>query len=227
MDVVAETREILSYKIGTWLAVHLFHVTDKTTWVHRSVKYRMPSQIRVGSHCELRRDILLDARSPVSPSIVIGNYCRLKENVALMACGGRIELKDHVLMGPNTRIFGHGSVFIGEHTMFGGGISVSSANYACTLNSGPFQYQSYILKPVKISSNVWIGDNSCILGVTIEENVIVGAGSVVTHDLESGFIYAGNPARKIKQIPSSLPPRINLVHRNWRSFTKESPARTG
>lgn len=226
MDIVAETREALSYKIGTWLAVHLFHVTDKTTWVHRSVKYRMPSQIHVGSHCELRKGILLDARSPKSPSIVIGNYCRLKENAALMACGGSIELKGHVLIGPNTRIFGHGGVFIGEHTMFGGGISVSSANYACRLDSVPFQYQGYILKPVKISSNVWIGDNSCILGrVNIEENVIVGAGSVVTHDLESGFIYAGNPAKKIKQIPLSLPSHTEIVHRNWRSFAKESSVR--
>ena len=222
MDVVAEAREILSYRVGSWLAVHIFDVTDKTAWIHWSVKYRMPSQIVVGSYCELRRGILLDGRSPLAPSIVIGKHCRLKENVALMACGGKITLEDHVLLGPNTRIFGHGGVVIGKNTMFGGGISVSSANYACALNRRPFQCQGYILKPVKISSNVWIGDNSCIVGgVTIEQDVIVGAGSVVTHDLESGFVYAGNPARKVGRIQESLPSRTKITMRSWRSFAKE------
>jgi len=201
------------------MAVHLFHICDKSTWIHWSVKYRMPSQIKIGSCCELRRGILLDARSPTSPSIVIGNYCRIKENVSLLAYGGKIELGDHVLIGPGTHIYGHGDVFIGNHSMLGGNITLSSANYACRLSSIPFQYQGYVLKPVKISSNVWIGNNSAILGVTINENVIVGAGSVVTNDLESGFVYAGNPARKIKEIPIKGSSQVR--HRDWRSFAEE------
>jgi len=218
-DVLAEVREILSYRIGTWMAVHLFHISDKSTWIHWSVKYRMPSQIRIGSCCELRRGILLDARSPISPSITIGDYCRIKENVCLLAYGGKIELKDHVLIGPGTNVYGHGGVFIGSNSMLGGNITLSSANYACHLSSIPFQHQGYFLKPVKISSNVWIGNNSVILGATINENVIVGAGSVVTNDLKSGFVYAGNPARKIKEIPAKEPSETR--HRDWRSFAKE------
>jgi len=218
-DMLAEIREILSYKIGTWMAIHVFHIGDKSTWIHWSVKYRMPSQIRVGSHCELRRGILLDARSPISPSIIIGNYCRIKENVSMLAYGGRIELGDHVLIGPGTNVYGHGGVSIGSHSMLGGNITLSSANYACRLSSIPFQYQGYALKPVKISSNVWIGNNSVILGATINENVIVGAGSVVTSDLESGFVYAGNPARKIKEIPTKGSSIVR--HRDWCSFAKE------
>ena len=56
-------------------------------------------------------------------------------------------------------------------------------------------------KPITIGNDCWFGGNVTILpGVTIQDNVVVGAGSVVTHDLESGAIYVGNPARKIRDI---------------------------
>ena len=56
-------------------------------------------------------------------------------------------------------------------------------------------------KPINIGNDCWFGGNVTILpGVTIHDNVVVGAGSVVTHDLESGAIYAGNPAKKIRDI---------------------------
>lgn len=57
---------------------------------------------------------------------------------------------------------------------------------------------------MKIGNDVWIGGSVVILGgVTIGDNVIVGAGSVVTHDLEKDAIYAGNPAVLISRLPES------------------------
>ena len=56
-------------------------------------------------------------------------------------------------------------------------------------------------KPVKICRKAWIGAGSTILpGVTVGENAVVGAGSVVTHDVEPNTIVAGNSARIIKRI---------------------------
>ena len=49
------------------------------------------------------------------------------------------------------------------------------------------------------ANNVSIGTNSTILPVTISDNVVIGAGSVVTKDIKKPGIYAGNPARKIRQ----------------------------
>lgn len=52
-----------------------------------------------------------------------------------------------------------------------------------------------------VKDNVFLGSNSTILpGVTINENVIVAAGSVVTKDLEADYVYAGIPARKIRSL---------------------------
>ena len=56
-------------------------------------------------------------------------------------------------------------------------------------------------KPIKVGNNVWIGGGSIINpGVTIGDNVIIGSGSVVTKDLPGNAIYAGNPAKKIRDI---------------------------
>ena len=59
-------------------------------------------------------------------------------------------------------------------------------------------------KPIRIGSDTWIGGSVTILpGVTIGDNVTIGAGSVVVHDIPSDCIAVGNPARPIKDIPKT------------------------
>lgn len=61
------------------------------------------------------------------------------------------------------------------------------------------------IAPVKIGNNVFVGGGSIILpGVTIEDNVIVAAGSVVSKNLKSGGVYAGSPASKIEDLSEFL-----------------------
>lgn len=55
--------------------------------------------------------------------------------------------------------------------------------------------------PITIGNNVWIGGSVCVMpGVTIGDNTIIGGGSVVTKDIPSGVIAAGNPCRVIRKI---------------------------
>ena len=63
----------------------------------------------------------------------------------------------------------------------------------------------FITRPVFIEDNCWIGQNAAILkGVTIGQGSIVGANSVVTHDVPSHSVVAGNPARIIKRLDVSV-----------------------
>lgn len=56
-------------------------------------------------------------------------------------------------------------------------------------------------KPISIGSNVWIGGNVCVLpGVTVGDNVVIGAGSVVVKDIESNSVACGNPCKVIRKI---------------------------
>lgn len=58
-------------------------------------------------------------------------------------------------------------------------------------------------KPITVGDNVWFGGNVTVLpGVTIGENTIVGAGSVVTKDLPANVLAVGNPARIVRQVPT-------------------------
>lgn len=73
-----------------------------------------------------------------------------------------------------------------------------------------------IIKEVRIGNNVMIGMGSIIMpGVVIEDNVIVGSHSVVTKRLESGYVYAGIPAKKIKSMDEFISDALNsdgLMH---------------
>ena len=56
-------------------------------------------------------------------------------------------------------------------------------------------------KPIVLKDNVWIGDSAIICkGVTIGENSIIGAGSVVTKDVPANSVFAGNPAKLVKKL---------------------------
>ena len=100
-------------------------------------------------------------------------------------------------------------VHIGNNVFFGPNISILTALHSKIAKERELYFdkeKGYVTdreygKPITIGNDCWIGGNVTILpGVTIHDNVIVGAGSVVTKDLASGAIYAGNPARKIKDI---------------------------
>lgn len=56
-------------------------------------------------------------------------------------------------------------------------------------------------RPITVGNNVWIGGNVCVLpGVTIGDNCVIGAGSVVVKDIPANSVAAGNPCKVIKTL---------------------------
>jgi lipopolysaccharide O-acetyltransferase len=93
------------------------------------------------------------------------------------------------------------TVIIGDDTLIAQNVTIISHNHGVDPIS-EVKYHSQILssKPILIGSNVWIGQNAIILpGVTIGDTSIVAAGSVVTKNVETLTIVAGNPAKPIKR----------------------------
>lgn len=98
--------------------------------------------------------------------------------------------------GGNVRLHAHDKIEIGNDCMFGYGIVIATATHDYHID---IMNKSFITKSVTIGSNVWIGLNAIILpGITIGDGVVVGAGSIVTKDIPSYAIVAGNPAKIIK-----------------------------
>lgn len=92
-----------------------------------------------------------------------------------------------------------GSLYIGDRVSIAPGVILTLTSHP---NASKIRTEiSYKPSEIRIEDDVWIGAGAIILnGITIGEGAIVGAGSVVTHDVEPYTIVAGNPARKIKDV---------------------------
>ena len=103
---------------------------------------------------------------------------------------------------------------IGSYVRIARGAIILTHDYSWIVLKNAPETRGSILgaqSPVTIGNNVFIGMNAIITrGVTIGDNVIIGAGSVVTKDCESGFVYAGNPARKIMSVSGYYKKRKSL-----------------
>lgn len=123
------------------------------------------------------KSVDIEKGAKFSPNITIGNYSGLGIN-SLVQSG--VTIKDYVMMGPN--------------------VSIYTKNHKFNLDE-PMIFQGFDKeKNVTIGNDVWIGANVIILpGVNIGDGAIIGAGSVVTKDVESYTVVAGNPAKIIRR----------------------------
>ena len=115
--------------------------------------------------------------------------------------GPFVEIQGSVTIGKNTRIQSH--AFICEYVIIGDNCFISHGamfiNDVFSIGS-PAINRKDLWKNTSIGNNVSIGTNASILPVKICDNVVIGAGSVVTKDIAEPGIYAGNPAKKIRSI---------------------------
>jgi maltose O-acetyltransferase len=113
--------------------------------------------------------------------------------------GDLISIGDYSGLGINARI--QGPLTIGKHVIMGPDVLIYTRNHRFDDVTQPISVQGDIPpKEVVIHDDVWIGARVIILpGVTIGKGAIIGAGSVVTKNVREYCIYAGNPAKLIKE----------------------------
>jgi galactoside O-acetyltransferase len=115
-------------------------------------------------------------------------------------CGlTNVHVGKNVVINFNCIFVDDGEIFIGDDCMIGPGCNLATSIHPISprLRRHKLQYN----KPIHIGNNVWFGAGVTVLpGITIGDNSIVGAGSVVTKDVPANVIVAGNPARLIRAI---------------------------
>lgn len=136
----------------------------------------------------------------------------LKEMFAEFGEGSYIEPPLHTNWGGHHVHFGKGiyanfnltlvddtHIYVGDYTMFGPNVTVATAGHPILpeLREKGMQYNA----PVHIGRNCWFGAGVVILpGITVGDNVVVGAGSIVTKDLPDNVVAVGNPCRILREV---------------------------
>jgi maltose O-acetyltransferase len=110
--------------------------------------------------------------------------------------GFNIRIGAEVFLNFNCVVLDVVAVTIGERTQIGPGVQILAADHP--RDSEQRRAGLEFGRPIDIGSNVWIGGGALILpGVTIGDDAVIGAGSVVTRDVAPGSTVVGNPARQI------------------------------
>ena len=112
--------------------------------------------------------------------------------------GSNILLGERVFFNFNCVVLDVCQVKVGDFTLFGPAVQIYTATHP--MNAELRRKQEFA-KPIEIGSDVWVGGGAIICpGVKIGSKTVIGAGSVVTRDVPSGVVAAGNPCRVIREI---------------------------
>lgn len=129
----------------------------------------------------------------------IGEGCYIEPPLHSNFGGGHVHFGKNVYANFNLTLVDDTHIYVGDYTMIGPNVVIATAGHPILpeLREQAYQYNM----PVRIGKNCWIGSGAIILpGITIGDNVVVGAGSVVTKDLPSNVVAVGNPCRVLREV---------------------------
>lgn len=136
----------------------------------------------------------------------------LKEMFAEFGEGSYIEPPLHCNLGGHFIHFGKNvyanfnftcvddtHIYVGDNTLFGPNVTLTTTGHPVQPQLRKELYQ--FSKEIHIGNNVWIGANVVVLpGVTIGDNSVIGAGSIVTHDIPANVVALGTPCKPVREI---------------------------
>lgn len=191
---------------GVTASIRMFLYIIRTKLIFRNAKLiRFPFDIR-GKHY-----------MKIDDGFTAGFGCRIEAypdcyRQTVLFIGKNVQINDYV------HITAVNSVIIGDNVLIASKVYISDSTHGCYSGEHQSSPSSIVkdrkltFKPVCIKNNVWIGENVAILpGVTVGENSIIGANSVVTKNIPDNCIAIGNPARVSKI--------YNRTIKQWRKVT--------
>jgi acetyltransferase-like isoleucine patch superfamily enzyme len=175
----------------------------------RNVKFFNIPQISWGLYLKLGDHVFISALGKKGISfgnnVGIGAFSRVVVSTSLNQLGEFIKIGNNVGIGEFAYLGGAGGLVIGDDCIVGQYFSCHPENHNYQDFNLPIRLQGVNRKGIIIGNNCWIGSKVTILdGVTIGDNCIIAAGSVVTKDMPSNSLIAGLPAKVIKQVFPNL-----------------------
>ena len=189
-----------TYRLLRWLFGPV--VRRAARWADGVRQERARAQFaRVGSESVFGEDLVVIGGTRID----VGDRVRVMTNVQLWATPvGAIHIGDGAYVGDYTYVISNGEVRIGRDVLIAPFCYIQDTDHGFDLPDRPIAAQASKTSPIVLEDGVWIGAHSVITrGVTIGRGSVVGANSVVTHDVEPFTIVAGSPARPIGTRPGA------------------------
>jgi len=134
-----------------------------------------------------------------SARLRFGRWVWIGHGTKIRCHEGEVRIGDKTVLGQECTISAYQHVSIGEQCILADRVMLIDFDHNVAEVERPIRVQGIYKRDVRVGSNVWIGYGAQILrGVTVGDNSIVGAGSVVTKDVPANAVVAGTPARVIR-----------------------------
>ena len=150
----------------------------------------------------------------------IGEGCYIEPPLHSNFGGHHVHFGNFIYANYNLTLVDDTHIYVGDHTMFGPNVTIATAGHPICpeLREKGLQFNM----PVRIGRNCWLGAGVIVMpGVTIGDNVVIGAGSVVTKDIPSNVVAVGNPCRVLREVgPKDQEFYYKDRKINWQEFSE-------
>lgn len=164
-------------------------MTEQLSYVDKLYDFNMTRPTQLQKRIEMLKEMFAE----------IGENCYIEPPFHANWGGHHVHFGNNVYANFGLTMVDDTHIYVGDCTMFGPNVVVATAGHPINpeLREKAYQYNM----PVHIGGNCWIGAGALIMpGVTIGDNTVIGAGSVVTKDIPSNVVAVGNPCRVLREI---------------------------
>lgn len=166
--------------------------------IHHSVKFRDNIKgIKLGKNVKIDENVIILCTK--GSEIIIGDNCHICTGAIINSGsrGSKIELEESISVGHYSVFFGNGGLKIGKFTRIAPHVQIMAHNHILDKPDEYIKKQGISEMGIEIEEDVWLGGDVKVLdGVTIGKGAVIGAGGVVTKDIEPYSINVGVPVKK-------------------------------
>lgn len=155
------------------------------------------AKVTIGKNVTIRRDV--EIRCHNNAQIVIEDGVKIDRGVRILACfDGVVRIKANAEVGFYSILNGAGSITVGRECMIGGYVTLQASMHRMAPNAS-IKSQGSELAAVILGDDVWLGSHVTVMaGLTIGNGSVIGSNAVVTCDVPEMEVWAGVPARKLR-----------------------------
>lgn len=162
---------------------------EQLTFLDKLYDFNMTRPVELAKRTEMLKKMFAE----------IGEDCYIEPPLHANWAGKHVHFGKGVYANFNLTLVDDTHIYVGDYTMLGPNVVLATAGHPILPELRPLAYQYNL--PIHIGKNCWLGAGVIVLpGVTIGDNTVIGAGSVVTKDIPANVVAAGNPCRVLREI---------------------------